>query len=135
MSRTLAREAAFKALFALDFNPDDVSQEIKTMFDDEPKLTSKKDFAYIDVTVRATRDNLAAIDELIVSNLREGWQLPRLMSVDRNILRLAVFELLFAQPPIPKPVVINEAVELAKRYGTDDSAKFVNGILDSISKN
>lgn len=134
MSRTLAREAAFKALFALDFNPDDVSQEIKTMFDDEPKLTSKKDFAYIDVTVRATRDNLAAIDELIVSNLREGWQLPRLMSVDRNILRLAVFELLFAQPPIPKPVVINEAVELAKRYGTDDSAKFVNGILDSISK-
>lgn len=134
MSRTLAREAAFKALFALDFNPDNVSQEIKTMFDDEPKLTSKKDFAYIDVTVRATRDNLAAIDELIVSNLREGWQLPRLMSVDRNILRLAVFELLFAQPPIPKPVVINEAVELAKRYGTDDSAKFVNGILDSISK-
>lgn len=134
MSRTLAREAAFKALFALDFNPDDVSQEINTMFDDEPKLTSKKDFAYIDVTVRATRDNLAAIDELIVSNLREGWQLPRLMSVDRNILRLAVFELLFAQPPIPKPVVINEAVELAKRYGTDDSAKFVNGILDSISK-
>lgn len=134
MSRTLAREAAFKALFALDFNPDDISQEIKTMFDDEPKLTSKKDFAYIDVTVRATRDNLAAIDELIVSNLREGWQLPRLMSVDRNILRLAVFELLFAQPPIPKPVVINEAVELAKRYGTDDSAKFVNGILDSISK-
>ncbi len=134
MSRTLAREAAFKALFALDFNPDDVSQEIKTMFDDEPKLTSKKDFAYIDVTVRATRDNLAAIDELIVSNLKEGWQLSRLMSVDRNILRLAVFELLFAQPPIPKPVVINEAVELAKRYGTDDSAKFVNGILDSISK-
>ena len=134
MSRTLAREAAFKALFALDFNPDDVSQEIKAMFDDEPKLTSKKDFAYIDVTVRATRDNLAAIDELIVSNLKEGWQLSRLMSVDRNILRLAVFELLFAQPPIPKPVVINEAVELAKRYGTDDSAKFVNGILDSISK-
>ena len=134
MSRTLAREAAFKALFALDFNPDDVSQEIKTMFDDEPKLTSKKDFAYIDVTVRATRDKLADIDAVIISHLREGWQLPRLMSVDRNILRLAVFELLFAQPPIPKPVVINEAVELAKRYGTDDSAKFVNGILDSISK-
>lgn len=104
------------------------------MFDDEPKLTSKKDFSYVDETVKGTFAKLAEIDSLIVSNLKEGWQFARLMSVDRNILRLAVFELLFAQPTLPKGVVINEAVELAKRYGTDDSARFVNGILDSISK-
>lgn len=134
MSRTLAREAAFKALFQLDFNPDDLENAVHTMFDDEPKLTSKKDFSYVDETVKGTFAKLAEIDSLIVSNLKEGWQFARLMSVDRNILRLAVFELLFAQPTLPKGVVINEAVELAKRYGTDDSARFVNGILDSISK-
>ena len=140
MSRKLAREAAFKALFQLDFNSgEDEEREvyedlaINTMFEDNPRLT-KKDFSYIESSVKGARAHLGEIDALIISRLKEGWQLSRLMTVDRNILRLAVYEIKFAEPPIPKGIAINEAVELAKRYGTDDSGRFVNGILEAISK-
>ena len=141
MSRKLAREAAFKALFQLDFNSAEGEERetyeelaINTMFDDEAKLTSKKDLAYIEISVKGTRARLEEIDAVIISHLKEGWQLSRIMTVDRNILRLAVYEMKFAQPIIPKSIVINEAVELAKKYGTDDSGRFVNGILEAISK-
>ncbi len=139
MSRKLAREAAFKALFQLDFNFEEDNREesenlaIETMFDDEPRLTSKRDFAYVESSVKGTRAHLQEIDAMITAHLK-GWTLPRIMAADRNILRLAVYEMKFVEPAIPKGVVINEAVELAKRYGTDDSSRFVNGILESISK-
>ncbi|MBR4904782.1 MAG: transcription antitermination factor NusB [Selenomonadaceae bacterium] len=141
MSRRLAREATFKALFQLDFNSAEGDEResyedlaINTMFDDEPKLTSKKDLSYIANSVKGTRAHLEEIDAIIVSHLKEGWQLSRLMSADRNILRLAVYEMQFGETPIPKNIAINEAVELAKKYGTDDSGRFVNGILEAISK-
>ena len=139
MSRKFAREAAFKALFQLDFNFEEDRREefedlaIETMFEDNPRLT-KKDLAYIEGTVKGTRARLEEIDGIITAHLKEGWQLSRLMAADRNILRLAVYEMKFVEPAIPKGVAINEAVELAKRYGTDDSGRFVNGILESISK-
>lgn len=139
MSRKFAREAAFKALFQLDFNFEEDRREecedlaIETMFEDNPRLT-KKDLAYIEGTVKGTRARLEEIDGIITAHLKEGWQLLRLMAADRNILRLAVYEMKFVEPALPKGVAINEAVELAKRYGTDDSGRFVNGILESISK-
>ena len=139
MSRKLAREAAFKALFQLDFNFEEEKREecenlaIETMFDDNPKLT-KKDLAYIESSVKGTRARLEEIDTIIATNLKQGWQLSRIMAADRNILRLAVYEMKFVEPPLAKNIIINEAVELAKKYGTDDSSKFVNGILESISK-
>ena len=140
MSRKLAREAAFRALFQLDFNfqaeERDASENlaIETMFDEEPRLTMKKDLAFIESEVKGTRAHLDEIDEIIRSHLKEGWQMSRLMSADRNILRLAVYEMKFTEPPLPKNIAINEAVELAKRYGTDDSGRFVNGILEAIQK-
>ena len=140
MSRKLAREAAFKALFQLDFNFEEDRREacenlaIETMFDEEPRLTLKKDFDYIDSTVKGTREHLKEIDEIITTHLKEGWQLPRIMAADRNILRLAVYEMKFLEPKLSKNIAINEAVELAKKYGTDDSSRFVNGILEAISK-
>lgn len=139
MSRKFAREAAFKALFQLDFNFETEEREtyeelaIQTMIEDEPRL-NKKDLTYIEVAVKGTRAHLEGIDEIIVAYLKEGWQLSRLMAADRNILRLAVYEMKFAEPKIPKRVAINEAVELAKRYGTENSGRFVNGILEAISK-
>ncbi|MBR6888912.1 MAG: transcription antitermination factor NusB [Selenomonadaceae bacterium] len=139
MSRKFVREATFKALFQLDFNFEEDRREysenlaIETMFDDNPRLT-KKDLAYIESSVKGTRARLEEIDAIIAANLKEGWQLPRIMAADRNILRLAVYEMKFVEPLLPKNVVINEAVELAKKYGTDDSGRFVNGILESISK-
>ena len=139
MSRRLARDAAFKALFQLDFNFEEDKREdsenlaIETMFDDEPRLTSKRDRAYVESSVKGTRAHLEEIDATITTHLK-NWTLPRIMAADRNILRLAVYEMKFVEPIIPKGVVINEAVELAKKYGTDDSGRFVNGILESISK-
>ena len=136
MSRKLAREAAFKALFELDFNYEsETSLElaIATMYEDEPHLTSQKDRAYIESRVKGAWTRLPEIDAIISEHLKEGWQLVRLMAVDRNILRLAVYEMKYAEPKIAKGIVINEAVELAKRYGTDESSRFVNGILEAIS--
>ena len=140
MSRKLAREASFKALFQLDFNFEEDKREycenlaIETMFDDEPKLTSKKDLEYVESSVKGTRAHLEEIDAIITTHLKESWLLSRIMAADRNILRLAVYEMKFVEPMLPKNIVINEAVELAKKYGTDDSSRFVNGILESISK-
>ena len=140
MSRKLAREAAFKALFQLDFNFEEDRREycenlaIETMFDDEPRLTMKKDLAFIETLVKGTRARLEEIDEILTSHLKEGWQLPRIMAADRNILRLAVYEMKFVEPKLSKSIIINEAIELAKKYGTDDSSRFVNGILEAISK-
>ena len=140
MSRKLAREAAFKALFQLDFNFEEDKREycenlaIETMFDDNPKLTTRKDFEYVESSVRGTRSHLEEIDEIITAHLKQGWQLPRIMAADRNILRLAVYEMKFAESQLTKNIAINEAVELAKKYGTDDSSRFVNGILEAISK-
>ena len=140
MSRTLAREIAFKALFQLDFNHgDDNTRDLyeelalDTVLNEGRKI-SLDNQAYVRVVVKGTRNNLAAIDRLISDHLKKGWTIERLASVDRNILRLAVFELKFDTVNKPVPVVINEAVELSKKYGTDASSRFVNGILDTISK-
>ena len=139
MSRKFAREAAFKALFQLDFNFEEERPEesenlaIETMFEDNPTLT-RKDLGYIESSVKGTRSHLEEIDAIIATHLKQGWLLPRIMAADRNILRLAVYEMKFVEPSLAKNIIINEAVELAKKYGTDDSSRFVNGILESISK-
>ena len=85
---------------------------------------------FADVLFRGTITRLKEIDRLIQSHTR-NWRLSRMAAVDRNVLRLAVFELL-ADASTPDTVVINEALEIAKKFSTDESAQFVNGILDSI---
>ncbi len=142
MSRTLAREAAFKALFQLEFNHGEVDERetfenlaIETAIDDSLNFgkLNKKNLQYIQDTVKNVRARVDEIDEVIKAHLREDWALNRIAAVDRNILRLAVYELKFAEEEVPIGVIINEAVNLAKRYGTDDSWRFVNGILDAIA--
>lgn len=142
MSRTLARETAFKALFQLDFNHGEIDEReiyeslaIGTAIEaaeDDGKL-NKENLQYIGKTVKNVMAHLEEIDEMIKSHLRKNWTLSRLASADRNILRLAVYELKFAEDKVPVGVAINEAVELAKKYGTDDSGRFVNGVLDAIA--
>ena len=82
--------------------------------------------------VRGTWDKLADIDRHL-RGLAENWDLTRMAAVDRNILRLAAFEILY-DTEVPKSVAINEAIEIVKRFSTDDSSKFVNGILDKLQK-
>ena len=145
MSRTLARETAFRALFQLDFNSGDIDEKdiyeglaIGTAIDAADEFNPKDDLnkenlLYVSKTVKNVRAKLDEIDALIQSYLKKNWTLSRLASADRNILRLAVYELKFAEDKIPVGVAINEAVKLAKKYGTDDSGRFVNGVLDAIA--
>lgn len=145
MSRTFARETAFRALFQLDFNHGEIEERelyetlaITTAIDiaeeiDEDESLTKKNLSYVNETVRKVMARLEEIDEIIKSHLKKNWTLSRLASADRNILRLAVYELKFTEDEVPVGVAINEAVKLAKKYGTDDSGRFVNGVLDAIA--
>ncbi len=139
MDVTEARETAFKALFQLEFAPNDETEfyeklSIENAIEEDTKVQQRR-LTYIEDAVKGTRANLAEIDEMIKSRLKKGWTLSRLSTADRNILRLAVYEMVFAEKKIPVSVAINEAIELAKKYGADDSSRFINGILNAIGKN
>ena len=140
MSLTLAREAAFRALFQLEFSQGASDEReyyedlaIKTATEKFPKLT-EENLLVLERNVKGTMAHIAEIDEIIQGNLKKGWPLKRLATADRNILRLAVYEMKFSEEKLPAGIAINEAVNLAKRYGTDESGKFVNGILNAVSK-
>ncbi len=144
MSRTLAREVAFKALFQLEFNHGEenerelyedlaVETAIEETEDEESEKLNRRNVLYINQTVRGARARVTDIDETIKKFLKKSWSLSRLGTAERNILRLAVYELKFAENKNPAGVIINEAVELAKKYGADDSSRFINGILDAIA--
>ena len=89
-------------------------------------------FSYAQTIVQGVADHLDELDELIRSQA-DNWRLERMPAVDRNILRLAVFEMLY-EKDIPKLVVVDEAIELAKKYGSEQSSRFVNGLLDGLLK-
>lgn len=89
-------------------------------------------FSYAQTIVQGVSDHLDELDDLIRSRA-DNWRLERMPPVDRNILRLAVFEMLY-EKDIPKLVVVDEAIELAKKYGSEQSSRFVNGLLDGLLK-
>jgi N utilization substance protein B len=128
--RRLAREYALKILYAVDICKLDL-QEAQHSFWENHK-SGKKVLEFTTVLVEGTLKNLPQIDSLIIKHAR-NWDIHRMASVDRNILRQASFEILYL-PDIPIKVIINEAVELAKKYSTEESGKFVNGILDKIGE-
>ena len=128
--RTQAREAALKILYQLDITKDEAEAALKIFFNANRLPETAQEFATR--LVQGTSEQIKAIDKCLTKHA-SNWTLERMAVVDRNILRLSVYELLYSQETPPK-VVINEAVELAKRFGTTDSGKFVNGVLDSIHK-
>ncbi|MBI3540930.1 MAG: transcription antitermination factor NusB [Deltaproteobacteria bacterium] len=106
-----------KAVFDLFWRSEEVQEDIQSF------TTSLVDGVY---------RNRSEIDQLVEKNSHH-WRLPRMAVVDRNILRLGVYELLYLHD-IPTSVILNEAVELAKKFGTEDSGAFINGILDRVAK-
>jgi N utilization substance protein B len=129
--RRKAREVALQFLYQLDLNGDDDPIPHDEEFwgrhpvDDETR-------AFADARVRGVKGNQAKIDHAI-SQFAEHWDLERMAVVDRNILRLAVYELLWTAE-VPPKVAINEAIEIAKKFGTKESSRFINGLLDRIHK-
>lgn len=127
--RTQARVCALKALYQIDIAKQDPEPALEDFWLRDPQaLKDVKEFT--NSLVSGTIKNLSKIDGLI-SKYADNWELKRMATIDRNILRMSVFELLFLDD-IPPKVSINEAIELAKKFGDIDSSKFVNGILDKI---
>jgi transcription antitermination factor NusB len=126
--RRRARELAVQALFHLEFSPGDPEEVFTLLCENFAFSGTSRAFARGLVT--GVCDQKRNLDERI-GRSSTNWRLERMSRVDRNILRLGVFELLFMED-IPPKVSIDEAVELAKKYGTEDSASFINGILDHV---
>ncbi|MHC4115323.1 MAG: transcription antitermination factor NusB [Planctomycetota bacterium] len=128
--RRRARELAIQGLCQLDIQGPDILEQLNGFFvENEPEESTRRlasDWS------KGTWENVQQCDELITASIMK-WDLSRLSFVDKNILRLAVYQLRFC-PDIPPRVVINEALELAKKFGSAKSSAFVNGVLDSILK-
>jgi len=126
--RTRARELAMQALYQLDVQGPGLLDFLDRFFiENEPNDSARK---LASDWTKGTWENLAQCDELIMDSTIK-WQLSRLPPVDRSILRLAIYQLKFC-PDIPPKVALNEAIELAKKFGSDKSGSFVNGVLDAI---
>lgn len=127
MSRRELREQIFKLLFRVEFNKmEDMPEQEQLFFEDE-NAARDKDAVYVSEKFRKISDKLAEIDSQL-NEKAEGWNTARMSKVDLTILRLAVFEICYDED-VPTGVAINEAVELAKKFGQDASYGFVNGIL------
>ena len=130
--RSRARECALKVLYKIDITKDNYASALDDFWANQEieEDISVKEFAA--TIVKGVAENIQKIDELI-KKYATNWDINRMAVVDRNVLRAAIFELLFLSD-IPPKVSINEAVDLAKKFGDKDSGRFVNGILDQIFK-
>lgn len=127
MKRRTAREKALQALFQIDVSEVDPQDAIEHVLDGE------RSDDYLVQLVLGVVDNLSQIDEVLKGNL-ENWTMDRLATVDRNLLRLSTYELIFCKEDVPPNVAIDEAIEIAKIYGDEKSSKFINGILSNVKQ-
>ena len=132
MSRSMAREFALQALFHLEFNEADTQSILETIKEENKSLSSGA-MMYAQQLVDGVSAQKEAIDAEL-SIYAQDWKVARMPAVDRNILRIAVYEMEHQEEQIDDGVAINEAVELAKRFGTDRSPKFINGVLGKLSR-
>ena len=132
MNRTTMRELAFKLLYSIEIQKADNNQELMQTFLESNKIENKTAIDYIEDAILGIEKNKKTIEEKIKENLKAEWKIERVSKIDLSILKLAIYEIKYKK--LPYKVVINEAVELAKKYGEDTSSKFVNGILASIIK-
>lgn len=132
MNRTEAREQAFQLLYSLEIQKENREEQIELYFENN-EITDPKTREYITDVWAGVEANKEAITKKISSNLKADWKLERISKVDTSLLKLAIYEMLYKK--IPFKVAINEAIELAKKYGEENSASFINGILASIVKN
>ena len=127
MTRRELRENVFKMLFRVEFHEENEMAGQLGMLDDEFENIKEEDFAYINNKCNDIIAKIPEIDEAINASTT-GWKTTRMSKVDLSIIRLAVYEIKYEED-VPEKVAINEAIELAKLYGTDNSASFVNGVL------
>lgn len=128
-ARREGREQALQILYGMELNPVTVPQALRHFR--EGGRSSEASRVFAEELVLGVAEHKAELDAAIEEK-STNWTVPRMAKIDLNILRLAVFELLF-RPDIPANVTINEAIEIAKKFGTEDSPAFINGILDQFA--
>ncbi len=131
MNRKLAREMAVCFLFQIEFQKENIKEQVEEFLDSYGDVKYDKDY-FLEV-INGVMNSLKEIDEIIEAKAKD-WTIGRIAKMDLPILRVAIFEIKHRED-IPVGVSINEAVELAKKFGSDDSAKFINGLLGQVVEN
>ena len=134
MNRTLMRENAFRLLYSLEVpkNKKLNTTEQIDLYIESNEIKNKEAIEYIKDAITGLEKNQETITKLIEENLKSNWKIERISKIDLSLLELAIYEIKYKE--VPYKVAINEAVELAKKYGEENSKPFVNGILASIVK-
>lgn len=130
-SRRNSREVAIQVLFQYNFSPEIDLRQCLSLYESH-FLRDVEAWKYAESLINSSIENKQVVDK-IISEHSKNWKIERIAPVDLNILRVAIVELKFLPEPIPKKVAINEAIELAKKFGSENSAAFVNGILDQVN--
>lgn len=131
MKRSAAREEAFKVLYSLEIQKENLDEQLEMYFENE-EISEDEIKGYIKDTVKGIENNISDIQNKISENLKKEWKLERISKINLVLLKLSIYEILYTETPYK--VAINEAIELAKKYGDDTSPNFINGILASIVK-
>ena len=132
MNRSAMREETFKMIYSMQIQKVENKEEQIELYIESNNINNKEAQEYIKDVAFGIEKHQENIDNQIKQNLKENWRIERISKIDLSILRLAIYEIEYKE--IPYKVAINEAVELAKKYGEDTSKNFVNGILASIVK-
>lgn len=132
MKRTEAREAAFKLLYSLQLMEDVNIDEQIAIFIENNDIQDSEAIKYIKNIIDGTNKENTELEKIISQNIKEDWDIKRISKIDLTLLKLGIFEMIYSK--LPYKVVINEVVELSKKYGDDSSKSFINGVLASVVK-
>lgn len=132
MNRSAIRELSFRLIYSREIQKEENIEEQIQLFIEGNNIENKNAIEYIEDVIKGIEKNKEEIQTLIEKNLKSDWKVERISKVDLSLLKLAIYEI--KHKDLPYKVVINEVVELAKKYGEEQSKNFVNGILASIIK-
>jgi N utilization substance protein B len=132
MSRKSARETAMKLIYQIDINDCESGEVLSSFYENNEDELNDEEKEYIEGCVKGVKENLSLIDNYIEKYLK-GWKINRIARVELAIMRLSVYEMI-AREDVPDIVAVNEAVELARTYGGENSTQFVNGVLGNLIK-
>lgn len=130
-TRSEARDAAFTQVFQMNMHEDDMDVILDELLKARPEC--EENLGYIRAIIDGVGEHEKELEEIIEKNLRKGWSISRISKVSLSIMKMAIFEMKYMED-VPPKVAINEAVELAKRYGSDEDPNFINGLLGSVYK-
>ena len=132
MNRSAAREETFKLIYSLEVKKEDFSDEQIDLYIESENIEDEKTLQYMKEIVKGIKEKDEDINERISKNLKSGWTIERISKINLALLKIAIYEIIYTETPFK--VAINEAIELSKKYGEENSSNFINGILASIVK-